>query len=221
MPTSRVSKGGLGIGLARGEAPRRPARRRRRRESAGLGKGASFTVTLPMSPRGATRRARRARVPLFGEQPRLLVVDDNVDAADTLATLLRTHGCPVRSRIAAATRSRWRTSRNRTSCCSTWAARPARARVARRLRERSAARAVFAVTGWGQDDDRRRTRESGFDRHFVKPVDADGCCARSAWERRCRHAPRDRSRKASRRHGDARLRGGADVHPIEHSRFCR
>jgi DNA-binding response OmpR family regulator len=107
---------------------------------------------------------------------RVLVVDDNEDAADSLAMLLSTRGDAVR-----------------TAYDGEQALETARAfhpdivlldiglpkvsgyEVARQLRaERGTSVLIVAITGWGQAQDRERAREAGFDHHFTKPVDFDG-----------------------------------------------
>jgi CheY-like chemotaxis protein len=59
--------------------------------------------------------------------------------------------------------------------------------VARKLRERAARCVLVAVTGWGQEEDRRRAREAGFDRHLVKPVEPGR--SRRSWLPEVRRAP--------------------------------
>ena len=105
---------------------------------------------------------------------RILVVDDNRDAADSL--------CDAAARRAATTCA-WPTTASRR-----WARRSTFQPdvvlldiglpkldgydVARRIRERRGDGVLLvAVTGWGQDEDRRRAREAGFDHHLTKPVD--------------------------------------------------
>jgi DNA-binding response OmpR family regulator len=106
---------------------------------------------------------------------RVLVVDDNTDAADSLATLLGVMGYEVRTAydgpegIEVADEFE-----------------PAAALldiglphlsgydIARHLRSRRGdAVLLVAITGWGQEDDRRRAFEAGFDHHFTKPADFD------------------------------------------------
>jgi DNA-binding response OmpR family regulator len=131
-------------------------------------------------------------VQLFGERPRLLVVDDNVDAADTLAVLLRAHGCPVHVayRGADALAMAEETRPDVVLLDLGLPDLPGH-EVARRLRERyGSGIRIFAVTGWGQDEDRRRTAEAGFDRHFVKPVDAEALLAEIGGDIAARQAAR-------------------------------
>jgi CheY-like chemotaxis protein len=104
----------------------------------------------------------------------VLVVDDNKDAAESLAMLLRTAGAEVH------------VAHNGPGALEQFESRAPHVvlldigmpdmdgcEVARRLRELAPAErvALVALTGWGQDEDRRRVREAGFDHHLVKPVD--------------------------------------------------
>jgi CheY-like chemotaxis protein len=105
----------------------------------------------------------------------VLVVDDHADAADSLAVLLRMEGHDVR------------VARNGPAAVEAAQADPPDVvlldlgmpgmdgfEVARRLRQGPAAKTfIAALTGWGQEEDRRRTREAGFDHHLVKPADPD------------------------------------------------
>jgi CheY-like chemotaxis protein len=104
----------------------------------------------------------------------VLVVDDNADAADSLAVLLGTQGHEVRvaydgpGGLAAAAECR-----PDVVVCDIGMPGMSGLEVARRLRADPALAdtLLVALTGWGQEEDRRRSREAGFDRHLTKPVD--------------------------------------------------
>jgi len=149
--------------------------------SAGLGKGSCFTVCLPRlaqqqtikSEDDADNKAAAAGQPAA---LRILVVDDNEDAADTLAMLLELSGHEMLvehgSRQALA-----RALEARPNVCLLDLGLPDMdgAELARQLRARpeTADAMLVAVTGYGQEADRARTREAGFDHHLVKPIDLD------------------------------------------------
>jgi len=146
-------------------------------DSAGLGQGSEFTVCLPLATRmAATKTAPviRARPP---QRPRkdLIVVDDNRDAANTLAALLETMGHRVRTAYCGS------------DAISLAVEQPPDAvfldiglpglngyDVARTLRAEPdlASTRLIAFTGYGHDEDRRRIHEAGFDHHLIKPVGA-------------------------------------------------
>jgi CheY-like chemotaxis protein len=147
-------------------------------ESAGQGKGSTFTVCLPRLDSEAEAAGAPAASPVGAPAPsdhlRIMVVDDNVDAATMLALLLEANGHEVRVEHAALP--------------ALAAAEHAAPHVylldiglpdidgielARRLRARAnAQRAVLvAITGYGQEQDRARTAAAGFNHHLVKPVD--------------------------------------------------
>ena len=114
--------------------------------------------------------ARRAPAAL-----RVLVVDDNVDAAESLAVLLRLlgpRGADGPRRPRGARRGR-RTQQPEVVLLDIGLPGLDGYEVARRLREDPAmdGALLVALTGYGQDEDRRRSREAGFDHHFVKPVE--------------------------------------------------
>jgi PAS domain S-box-containing protein len=153
-------------------------------ESPGRGRGSTFTVRLPLATQdgvtggvaagaaAATPDEHRPPAPRTGQ--RVLVVDDNVDAAESLALLLAHDGHEIR-----------------TAHTGPEALDVARAfapevvfldlglpgldgyEVARRLRGDLGLRRVtiVAVTGWGTEKDRRRSAEAGFDEHLTKPVE--------------------------------------------------
>jgi DNA-binding response OmpR family regulator len=106
----------------------------------------------------------------------VLVVDDNVDAADGLAMLLRAHGLEVQVAYRGAEAIALATSvRPDVVLLDLGLPDLPGEEVARRLREhtRASTARYIAITGWGQDADRARTRDAGFDLHLVKPVDPE------------------------------------------------
>ncbi len=114
------------------------------------------------------------------EQPRrVLVVDDNQDAADSLAMLLTVHGDAVRiayDGIEALDAER--DFNPEIVLLDIGLPKLSGYDVCRRIRgERGGQVRIIAITGWGQDEDRRRAHEAGFDHHFTKPVDFDALLA--------------------------------------------
>ena len=108
-----------------------------------------------------------------GTDCRVLVVDDNEDAADSLATLLGVMGYEVRvaydgpEAIEAADEFR-----PAVALLDIGLPRLSGYDIARHIRGTQGNKVLLvAITGWGQDDDRRRAREAGFDHHFTKPAD--------------------------------------------------
>jgi len=170
------SDGGLGIGLAlvKGLAELHGGTVEAR--SAGLGFGSEFIVRLPLVPR---HRATTPQVTEPAPTPvrrRILVADDNRDAAESLSMLLELTGHEVRV-----------AHLGRDAVSLAQAFRPDVAvldigmpdfsgyEVAQELRQEPWARSMqlIALTGWGQEDDRRRALEAGFDHHLTKPIDPD------------------------------------------------
>ncbi len=145
--------------------------------SAGLGRGSEFTIRLPLLP------DRQAQVPVAhapGQTPavaaghRLLVVDDNRDAAESLAILLRAQGYAVRVAFdGAAGLEQARIQRPELVFLDIGMPGMDGYEVARRLRATPGLEKVVlvALTGWGQKSDRLRSAEAGFDRHLVKPLE--------------------------------------------------
>lgn len=104
---------------------------------------------------------------------RILVVDDNVDAADSLAMLLQVRGDTVRvaydGEEALAAEEEFRPD---ALLLDIGMPKLSGYEVARRVRDlRGPGPLIVAITGWGQEEDRQRAREAGFDHHFTKPVD--------------------------------------------------
>jgi CheY-like chemotaxis protein len=143
-------------------------------KSGGSGQGSEFIVRLPVVARRPSPD-RAAQHPASGRKVRrILVVDDNVDGLETLATLLELSGHEVRTASdgpAALTAA----AEFRPEVVLLDIGLPGMDgyEVARRLRANplfNGAR-LIALTGWGQDSDRDRSHDAGFDLHLVKPVD--------------------------------------------------
>jgi signal transduction histidine kinase len=166
---------GLGIGLALARRLAEMHGGSIEAASDGPGKGAEFTVRLPLAA-GATAELLPAKTGGAGLPPkRILVVDDNRDAADTLGMLLGFLGADVqvahdgRDALAAF-------EAHRPDVVLLDIAMPHLDgyEVARAIRSRAGGGVpLVALTGWGQEEDRRRVREAGFDHHLVKPADLD------------------------------------------------
>ena len=147
-------------------------------ESAGLGTGSTFTVRLPsvdapMATAVATADAGRTTAQ---RRMRVLVIDDNVDAADALAIQLQMHGHLTRTEYGGATGLRVAQEFDpEVVFCDIGMSGVDGHEVAARMRTdpRHASTVLVALTGWGSDEDKRRTRRTGFDFHLVKPVSVD------------------------------------------------
>jgi DNA-binding response OmpR family regulator len=104
---------------------------------------------------------------------RVLVVDDNADAAESLAMLLEANGDAVRvaydGEEALEAEGDFRPE---VVLLDIGMPKLSGYEVARRIRDARGGKVlIVAITGWGQEEDRRRAREAGFDHHFTKPVD--------------------------------------------------
>jgi len=106
---------------------------------------------------------------------RILVVDDNADAADSLAMLFEARGDVVRTAYDGAEALEAEDDfRPDTILLDIGMPRVSGYDVARRVRElRGGGVLIVAITGWGQEQDRQKAREAGFDHHFTKPVDLE------------------------------------------------
>jgi len=166
--------GGLGLGLSLVQRLVELHGGRVSAHSDGLGRGSVFRVDLPLSARPASRVRREEGTstrPLSGRW--VLVVDDNRDAADTLALMLQQLGGTVRAAYDGS---------EALALCQTFKpdvvlldlGMPGMDgyEVAQHLRASPAGQTLqlIAISGWGQDEDRRRSAAAGFDQHLVKPV---------------------------------------------------
>jgi len=143
-------------------------------KSAGLGEGSEFVVTLPMTQSAgdaAPGRAPAAAAP--ASRLRMLVVDDNGDSADSLALLLSLAGHETHvAHTGPEALDRADALRPDAVLLDLGLPGLNGYEVCRRLRAVAWAREIpiLAITGWGQADDRQRSKEAGFDGHLVKPV---------------------------------------------------
>jgi signal transduction histidine kinase/ActR/RegA family two-component response regulator len=169
------SQGGLGIGLSLVRTLVESHGGTVEVKSEGAGRGTEFLVRLPLAADQLFSRShRREDKPRAVAYHRILVVDDNQDSADSLAALLKYLGADVET-----------ANEGETGLKLFASFRPTIAlldigmpgmdgfELARRARQMPAARdtVLIALTGWGQDEDRRRSKEAGFDHHFVKPIE--------------------------------------------------
>ena len=174
-------QGGLGIGLA---LVRRLVEMHGGRVSAhsgGAGQGSEFVICLPLftgvaeAGDGPTVHRGDASASTTVRR-RILVADDNIDALESLATLLELGGHEVYS-ASNGTLAFECAERHLPEVALLDIGMPLLDgyEVARRIRAQPWGKAItlVALTGWGQDSDRRRSREAGFDSHLVKPLDLD------------------------------------------------
>jgi signal transduction histidine kinase/ActR/RegA family two-component response regulator len=168
--------GGLGIGLSLVKSLTEMHGGAVEAHSAGPGRGSEFVVRWPLPGEEAPAHveAPPKSPPAAERAVRILVVDDNVDGAASLAMLLRlwghdvavAHDGPAALRAADA-------QRPQVALLDIGLPGMDGYELARRLRARPGLdrTALVALTGWGQEEDRRRSQEAGFDHHLVKPVD--------------------------------------------------
>jgi CheY-like chemotaxis protein len=173
--SNRRVQGGLGIGLTLVRSLVQMHGGTVTAHSAGPGSGSEFVVTLPMlEAHDATRRAQRADTSAALPSRRILVVDDNRDAADTLGSLLGALGATVAvANSGPAALAILPEFRPDTVLLDIGMPDMDGYEVARRIRATAghATTLLIALTGWGQDQDYRLSRLAGFDHHLVKPPD--------------------------------------------------
>jgi CheY-like chemotaxis protein/two-component sensor histidine kinase len=167
------SEGGLGIGLALVNGLVQLHGGTVEAKSEGLGRGSEFMVNLPVTSDLAPRSMTDAVAPApIGR--RILVADDNQDAADSLAMILELGGHDVRvAHDGRAALSVAQTFRPDTVLLDIGMPHLNGYEVAQALRQEpwGSEMCLIALTGWGQESDRQRAIDAGFDRHLTKPVD--------------------------------------------------
>lgn len=174
--TAARAEGGLGIGLPVVKTLCEMHGGSVIAQSPGVGKGSTFTVTLPVaeappSP-GSVPPKTDGRV--NGHDVRILLVDDNVDSAHGLERLLLRRGYRVEvAHDGPQALGHAKASPPQVALLDIGLPGMDGYEVARRLRTEAGCVNTFlvALTGYGQEEDRARARASGFDAHFVKPVD--------------------------------------------------
>ena len=176
-PTLERSDGGLGIGLSLVKGLVELHGGQVEAHSGGRGRGSEFIVHLPIgerSPPHATGTAAQGSPVAGSRNARILVVDDNRDAADSTATVLSLMGHETRiaydglEGVQAAAQFQ-----PAVVLLDIGLPRMNGYEVARHIRQRPWGRdmVLIALTGWGQDEDKRQALEAGFNHHLTKPVD--------------------------------------------------
>jgi PAS domain S-box-containing protein len=166
--------GGLGLGLSLVQGIVGLHGGKVEAHSEGPGRGSQFVVRLPVvagATQAAMPAARAAAAPASGT--RVLVADDNKDTADSLQRVLELYGYDVRVAYDGASAVRVGAAfRPQVAVLDIGMPGANGYEVAREIRRQQGARIkLVALTGWGQEGDRRRAMEAGFDFHLTKPVD--------------------------------------------------
>lgn len=170
------SQGGLGIGLS---LVRRLVELHGGSVSAasgGSGNGSLFEIRLPRAEPVNANGKRSEAHGQAGGKPSVLLIEDNEDGREMMATMLSSHGYPV-FQAADGLQGVASASANRPDAALVDIGLPGidGYEVARRLRADPATRGIrlIALTGYGLAEDQRRVLEAGFDEHLVKPVDLE------------------------------------------------
>jgi len=168
------SQGGLGIGLMLVKRLVEMHGGRVQAASDGLGRGCEFTVTLPIaSPSEAGGDVERRDAGVRAESRRVLVVEDDPDSAQSLAMLLQIWGHRVE--VALDGHKALDAARSfgpEIVLLDIGVPGLDGYEVAERLRsEHGSGLKLVALTGYGREDDRQRSRDAGFDRHMTKPLE--------------------------------------------------
>ncbi len=172
---ARSRSGGLGLGLALVKGLAELHHGTARAESDGPGRGARFTVTLPLATVTAAVPASTPSTPPAPAPKRILIVEDNADAATTLALYLHSTGHVIEQAgdvVTALAKARAFKPDVVLSDIALQGDRDGYDLAAALLGDGTLSRPyLIAITGFGQDADKRRAHEAGFDVHLTKPVD--------------------------------------------------
>jgi CheY-like chemotaxis protein len=142
--------------------------------SEGLGRGAEFILRVPLAADQTNKPAAGMRTPERVGPTRILVVDDNADAAESLGLLLRFLGADVLvAHDGNEALEEFGDYDPAVVLLDIGMPGMDGYEVARHIRTRFPERkpALVALTGWGQENDRQRAREAGFDQHMIKPAE--------------------------------------------------
>jgi signal transduction histidine kinase/CheY-like chemotaxis protein len=170
------SRGGLGLGLALVKGLVELHGGSVAGHSDGPGCGAAFTLHLPLTEAAPPREGESPAAPLPSGAWRLLLVEDDPDAATSLQELLEALGCQVTvAYTGTAGIELAQQIQPEVVLCDLGLPGIDGCEVAVRLRQlpATAAACLIAISGYGQEEDRRRSQEAGFDRHLTKPIDID------------------------------------------------
>ncbi len=168
------TQGGLGIGLTLVKRLVEMHSGMVTAHSEGSGQGSEFVVRLPILPAAPMFVAEPQRPMMQGKTRRMLVVDDNEDAALTLAVLLRMSGNQVQTaHDGVQALEVAQDARPDVILLDIGMPKMNGYAVCRALRTQPWGQNILivALTGWGQEEDRRKSKDAGFDGHLVKPVD--------------------------------------------------
>jgi signal transduction histidine kinase/ActR/RegA family two-component response regulator len=168
------AQGGLGVGLTLARRLVELHGGKIVAESRGKGQGSAFTVTLPATTMPPAQEATVPAKTPNSKPHRILLVDDNVDFATSMSTLLQGLGHEVRiAHDAAAALAVAREQRPELGFLDLGLPDKSGYELATELRAQpeTASTVLVAVSGWGQPRDRERSRDAGFAMHLVKPVE--------------------------------------------------
>jgi signal transduction histidine kinase len=169
-------QGGLGVGLSLARSIAELHGGVLTAHSEGLGNGSEFVLRLPVAQAPQVRETTAIPAGELGFRQRILVVDDNIDAAESLGTMLAYSGHDVRvAHGGVEALSAARDFSPNVMILDLGMPEMDGYAVARAVRSdpRFASTRLIALSGYGQPDDRRRTADVGFDEHLVKPVEHD------------------------------------------------
>jgi PAS domain S-box-containing protein len=172
--TRERAQGGLGIGLSLAKKLVELHGGTVEAASPGLGRGSTFTVRLPRVDAGEPAAERAREAPRGGVGRRVLVVDDNVDGAQSMGMVLELLGHEVRlAHDGLEALELARAFRPEVAVLDIGLPGMSGYELARRFRAEPALAQtlLIALTGWGSEDDQRKSAEAGFDAHLTKPVD--------------------------------------------------
>jgi PAS domain S-box-containing protein len=169
------ARGGLGLGLALVKGLVELHGGEVQASSEGVGRGAEFTIRLPLDVPAAADEPTEGERPDSQAPSRVLVVEDNIDAAQSLRMLLKMsgHQVAVAHDGPAALEAAGSFRPELVLCDLGLPGGMSGYDVARALRQapETAGTSLIALSGYGRDEDRRRSHEAGFDLHLTKPVD--------------------------------------------------